>query len=72
MPLPSEAELYPPFSEGRERCRVCGWLALLRGGRCPDCRVLFLEATWARALCDLVHRDSPARAQDLERLKGAA
>ncbi len=68
----TDAELYPPFEPFPRRCPRCGWVALLRAGRCPNCRILFLEATWARALCDLIHRDSPARARDLERLKGAA
>jgi len=62
--MPPEAERFPPFEDRPRACPRCGWVALLRGGRCPDCRDVHLDTVWARAWCDLIHRDSPARAAD--------
>ncbi len=43
------------------RCTKCGWDTICQGGLCSDCAEMRDQSRWARALCALIHRDSPAR-----------
>jgi hypothetical protein len=59
-----DPRVFPPFEATPRACPRCGWVALLRADRCPDCRDIQLDTLVNRAFCDLLHRDSPARAAD--------